>query len=207
MSCECMWAPIWRAPKCCGHCSLVVWSYHATRPGIAGKLCVAEMASNQDTLELKVRRFGSSTMRRLRTTLIEGAAKILNIFRTSTSPPTIPFFIFDKCISNSKPLSTFKRGILTKETSSVFLEDSPSCRKSLSPECARTSNNFSNTPTKRKSETSSRPSNFRSASRIMILSVTSVSLVPSSCQRCRGRTWPSGTIPQSDHRQRHPAFR
>ena len=126
-----------------------------------------------------------------------------DIFCTSTSRPQ-SIFHFRESRLQLEGLSTFERGILTKETSSVFLEDSPSCRKSLSPECARTSNNFWNTPTRRRSEISSRPSNSRSASRIMILSVTSVSLVPSSCQRCRGRTWPSGTIPQPDHRQGHP---
>ena len=117
-----------------------------------------------------------------------------DIFCASTSRPQSIFHFWESRLQ-LEGLSTFKRGILTKETSSVFLEDSPSCRKSLSPECARTSNNFWNTPMTRRSETSSRPSNSRSASRITILSVTSVSLVPLSCQRCRGRTWPSGTTP------------
>jgi hypothetical protein len=49
------------------------------------------------------------------------------------------------------------------------------------PECVPTSNNFSNTLSRPRRETSSKPSNSKSASRTMIPNVTSVSPEPSVC--------------------------
>ena len=107
----------------------------------------------------------------------------------------------DKNDANSSPLDSldiyWKTVIMSKITVGMFTPQTypfdTHSEQMLTflrhqPECVLTSNPSSNTPSRPRRETSSRPSSSKSASRTMILNVTSVSLEPSVSQLFHDQT-------------------